>query len=144
VLFSLKNCKNRHSCNYSRSAPGFRRIKNNAAFRMPMPQTTEIITIGVNFFVLFPATHFALAPPLHLAKPPPLHLAKQKSYEQTSQHIKIDMFLRVTYLKGRVHCFSMQVVINKCFLLNLEKKLALIRLVVFEKNTKKANFTSEK
>jgi len=28
----------------------------------------------------------------------------------------------------------MQVVINKCFLLNLEKKLAQIRLVVFEQN----------
>jgi len=26
------------------------------------------------------------------------------------------------YLKGRVHCFSMLVVMNKCFLLNLEKK----------------------
>jgi len=28
----------------------------------------------------------------------------------------------------------MQVVMNKCFLLNLEKNLAQIRLVVFEKN----------
>jgi len=28
----------------------------------------------------------------------------------------------------------MQVVMNKCFLLNPEKKLAQIRLVVFEKN----------
>jgi len=37
-------------------------------------------------------------------------------------------------LKGQVHCFSMQVVMNKCFLLNFEKKLAQIRLVVFEKN----------
>jgi len=35
--------------------------------------------------------------------------------------------------KGRVHCFSMQVVMNKCFL-NPEKSLAQIRLVVFEKN----------
>jgi len=25
-------------------------------------------------------------------------------------------------VKGWVHCFSMQVVMNKCFLLNLEKK----------------------
>jgi len=30
----------------------------------------------------------------------------------------------------------MQCVINKCFLLNPEKNLAQIRLVVFEKNTK--------
>jgi len=37
------------------------------------------------------------------------------------------------YIKGRVHCFSMQVVMN-CFLLNLEENLAQIRLVVFEKN----------
>jgi len=35
--------------------------------------------------------------------------------------------------KGWVHCFSMQVVM-KFFLLNLEKNLAQIRLVVFEKN----------
>jgi len=27
------------------------------------------------------------------------------------------------WLKGRVHCFSKQVVINKCFLLNPEKKI---------------------
>jgi len=39
-------------------------------------------------------------------------------------------------LKGRVQYFLMQVVINKCFLLNPKKKLAQIRLVVFEKNTK--------
>jgi len=33
----------------------------------------------------------------------------------------------------------MQVVLNKCFLLNLEKNLAQIRLVVFEKNAKNAH-----
>jgi len=32
----------------------------------------------------------------------------------------------------------MQVVTNKCFLQNLEKNLAQIRLVVFEENTKNA------
>jgi len=37
-------------------------------------------------------------------------------------------------LKDRVHCFSMQVVLNKCFLLNPEKNLAQIRFVVFEIN----------
>jgi len=42
----------------------------------------------------------------------------------------------INSLKGRVQCFSMQVVINKCFFLNPEKKLAQIRLVVFEKNAK--------
>jgi len=41
-----------------------------------------------------------------------------------------------TKIKGRVHCFSMQVVINKCFLLNPEKNLTQIRLVVIEKNAK--------
>jgi len=40
------------------------------------------------------------------------------------------------WIKGRVHCFSMQVVMNKCFLLNPEKNLAQIRLVVFENNAK--------
>jgi len=39
-------------------------------------------------------------------------------------------------IKGRVHCYSMQVIMNKCFLLISEKILALIRLIVFEKNTK--------
>jgi len=42
--------------------------------------------------------------------------------------------------KGWVPCFSMQVVMNKCFL-NSEKNLAQIRLVVFEKN---AHFNSVK
>jgi len=46
--------------------------------------------------------------------------------------------------KGQVQCFSIQVVINKCFFLNLEKKLAQIRLIVFEKNSKNAHFNSEK
>jgi len=37
-------------------------------------------------------------------------------------------------IKGRVQCFSMQVVMNKCFLLNPEKILTQTRLVVFKKN----------
>jgi len=47
----------------------------------------------------------------------------------------VDIFYGLFYLKDREHCFTMQVVMNKCFLLNCEKKkLAQIRLVVFEKN----------
>jgi len=38
-------------------------------------------------------------------------------------------------IKGQMHCFSMQVVMNKRFLLNLKKKLAKIRLIVFEKKS---------
>jgi len=40
--------------------------------------------------------------------------------------------------------YSNAVVMNKCFLLYHEKKLAQIRLVVFEKNAKNAHFNSEK
>jgi len=47
-------------------------------------------------------------------------------------------------IKGRVQCFSMQVVMNKCFLLNPEKNFAQISLVVFEKNSKNTHFNSEK
>jgi len=43
----------------------------------------------------------------------------------------------VDRFKGPVQCLPMQVVMNKCFLLNPEKK-AQIHLVVFEKNTKTA------
>jgi len=32
------------------------------------------------------------------------------------------LFYAVFTLKDRVHCFSMQVIMNKCFLLNPEKK----------------------
>jgi len=35
-----------------------------------------------------------------------------------------------------MHCFSMQVVMNKCFLLNPEKEMAQLRLVVWEKRKK--------
>jgi len=58
---------------------------------------------------------------------------------------KSDKLLLIT-IKGRVHCFSMQVVMNKCFLLflNPKKSLAQIRLVVFEKNAKNAHFNSKK
>jgi len=47
---------------------------------------------------------------------------------------------RADYLniKGRVHCYSMQVVTNKCFLLNSKTKLAQTRLFIFEKNAKSA------
>jgi len=38
----------------------------------------------------------------------------------------------------------MHVVINKCFLLNHQNKFAQIRLVVFEKTEKTADFNSEK
>jgi len=38
-------------------------------------------------------------------------------------------------LKGLMHCFSRQFVMNKCFILNPEKNLTQIRLVVFEKST---------
>jgi len=44
------------------------------------------------------------------------------------------------WFKDGAQCFSMQVVINKCFLLNPKKNLAQIRLVVFVKN---AHFNSE-
>jgi len=40
-------------------------------------------------------------------------------------------------LKGRKQCFSIQVVNEQGIPLNPDKKLAQIRLVVFEKNTKK-------
>jgi len=53
-------------------------------------------------------------------------------------------FIVMYSFKGRVHCFSMQFVMNKCFLLNPEKKLAQIHLVVFDKNAKNAHFNSEK
>jgi len=38
--------------------------------------------------------------------------------------------------KGRVHCFSKQVVMDKYFFLNPEKNSAQIRLVVSEENEK--------
>jgi len=38
-----------------------------------------------------------------------------------------------------MQCFSQQIVINKCFLLNLEKNVAQISAVIFNKNTKTAN-----
>jgi len=39
--------------------------------------------------------------------------------------------------KSRMQCSSMQVVMNKCFLLNPEKNLIQIYLVVFENNKKR-------
>jgi len=52
------------SCNYSGSASGFRRRKNYTAFRMP--QITEIITIGFNFFVLSTHSFFVVAALAHV------------------------------------------------------------------------------
>jgi len=44
-----------------------------------------------------------------------------------------ECFSEYTSFRGQVHCFSMQVVMKKCFLLNLEKNVAQIRFVVFQK-----------
>jgi len=42
-------------------------------------------------------------------------------------------YISFPVFKGRVQCFSMQVVMNKYFLLNSQKKLAQIHLVIFQK-----------
>jgi len=47
----------------------------------------------------------------------------------------------MSMLKDRVHCFSMQIVMNKCFLLNAEKKFGADSSCRFRK---KRTFNSEK
>jgi len=54
--------------------------------------------------------------------------------EKTQEYIMI---------KGRVHCFSMQVVMNKCFLINPEKKFGADPACRF-RESKKAHFNSKK
>jgi len=65
----------------------------------------------------------------------------EKDIKSREEKNSEDMDQLINLIKGRVHCFSVQIVINKCFLLNPEKKLSQICLVVFEKN---AHFNSEK
>jgi len=50
---------------------------------------------------------------------------------------------KATFLKGRVQRFSIQVVVNKRFLLILKKILVQIRLIVLQKNAKRAHFNSK-
>jgi len=61
-------------------------------------------------------------------------------------HYSVDIKLSLCafFFIGRGQYFSMQVVMNKCFLLNPEKNLAQIGLVVFEKNANNTHFNSEK
>jgi len=49
-----------------------------------------------------------------------------------------------TYLKGWVHYFSMQIVMNKCFLLNPKKNLGANPSCRFREERKKRTFNSEK
>jgi len=50
--------------------------------------------------------------------------------KNTNKNTKVEQELNASHekhvitsiIKGQVHCFSMQVVMNKCFLLNVEKK----------------------
>jgi len=66
------------------------------------------------------------------------------SYVKYCNHSATKTYLQPT-VKGRVPCFSMQVVMNKLmFSPNPVKTLAQILLVVFEKNAKNAHFNSEK
>jgi len=53
--------------------------------------------------------------------------------------MKTCVSLKSFKFKGRVHCFSMQIAMNKCIFLSPEKNLVQIRLVVFEKNAKDAH-----
>jgi len=46
--------------------------------------------------------------------------------------------------KGQVQCFSMQVVVNKCFLLNPEKKLGADPSWRFREKRKNCTANSEK
>jgi len=46
-------------------------------------------------------------------------------------------------IKGRVQCFSMQVVMNKCFLLDLEKTWRWSVLFIWEKYENHTQFNSE-
>jgi len=49
------------------------------------------------------------------------------------------------FVKSRVQCFSVQVLINKCFLLNPEKKIGADPSCRFRKKRQKApHFNSEK
>jgi len=47
-------------------------------------------------------------------------------------------------LKDRVHCFSMQVVVNKSFLLSPEKKFDVDPSCRFREKRKKRTYNSEK
>jgi len=44
-----------------------------------------------------------------------------KLANSTLAHIMFNTAVLLTIFKGQVHCFSMQVVMNKCFLLNTQK-----------------------
>jgi len=54
------------------------------------------------------------------------------------------LFLEKGKLKGRVHCFSMQVVMKKSFLLNPEKNFGADLFNRFREKRKKRTFNSEK
>jgi len=53
------------------------------------------------------------------------------------------IFTKMIFLKGRVHCFTMQVVISKCFLLNPEK-FGADPSCCFREKSKISHFNSEK
>jgi len=65
--------------------------------------------------------------------------------EQTCQTSKLNTlkWTNRQTLEGRVHCFSLQLVMNKCFLLNPEKKSA-DPSCRFREKCKKRTFNSEK
>jgi len=73
-----------------------------------------------------------------------LFLPKFKKLFRTFSIVLVVYFYLLHSFKGWVQCFSMQVVMNKCFLLNPEKKkknwhLAQSCLFVFKKNAKNAS-----
>jgi len=59
-------------------------------------------------------------------------LEREKEAEQV-----IDVKILSMSIKGRVHCFSMHVVINKCFLLISEKKIGADTSCRFQEKRKK-------
>jgi len=62
-----------------------------------------------------------------------LHLFLTKQFNSEQLYLLLILII-VSRLKGRVQCILIQVVMNKCFLLNPKKEFVQIRHVVFEKN----------
>jgi len=56
-----------------------------------------------------------------------------------SKFFRFAIFKTVKLLKGRMHCFSMQIGINMCYLLNPGKKFGADPYCRFRKNAKNAH-----
>jgi len=102
-----------HICHIPRKSSGFDQKRSNKPFSQPNNNLMSNCNKSMGQLTLQKSKSRYKANKQHVTSPKQLGFQSKQSKKQ--------LFFEELSLKGRVQCFSMQVVTNKCFLLNPKK-----------------------